>query len=49
MESSSHAVEAPLVFPEPAPLQDEVNRDVKRTYDLFYSTQRLQIPEAPEL
>jgi hypothetical protein len=47
--SMQHAEDTPLEFPAPAPLQDEVNRVMKRTYDVFYATQRLQLPEAPEL
>jgi len=27
---------------------DEIIRGQKRTYDVFYTTQRLQLPEAPE-
>lgn len=29
-------------------LEEEILRGQKRTYDVFYNTQRLQLPEAPE-
>jgi hypothetical protein len=35
-------------LPDPAPLSEEVKRGQKRTLDVFYATQRLQLPEFPE-